>query len=444
MRAKMMAFPRWMVFVGWLTMVAAALVLGCEDDGGSIGIGDDDDNGDDDDTGDDDTAPVDEDGDGYTSDEDCDDTDPALNLDDADGDGFSTCDGDCDDDEAAVYPDAEEICDGLDNDCNPDTDETADSDGDGTSLCDGDCDDEDAEVYPSAQEFCDELDNNCDGQADESCLTDHFEQEGNNQVDVLWVVDNSCSMADEQTVLGTYFPVYYDALNLAGMDYHIAVVTTDNASFQGESFIDPTTPDGADVFADAVSVGTAGSGTERGLMFGYDALEMAVNGTSPNQGFFREAAGLRVIYVSDEPDQSGSWASYLADYRALKGNPDHVILSTICGTDGQVAVACSGNWGNASAGTGYVDVALATSGALGVICDEDWTVVMEDLGLQQSIHLADTFVLAAIPAPATIRVFVNDAEMAAGWAYDGNINAVVIDAAYVPQNGDSVDILYSI
>ena len=51
------------------------------------------------------------DGDGYgnvnvsgnvTAGTDCDDSDSALNSDDYDGDGFSTCDGDCNDYDASI------------------------------------------------------------------------------------------------------------------------------------------------------------------------------------------------------------------------------------------------------------------------------------------------------------------------------------------------------
>jgi len=54
---------------------------------------------------------------------DCDDTDASLNLDDLDGDGYSTCDDDCDDTDPYL--------------------ESADLDGDNSSTCDGDCDDDD-------------------------------------------------------------------------------------------------------------------------------------------------------------------------------------------------------------------------------------------------------------------------------------------------------------
>ena len=56
--------------------------------------------------------------DGYPQAVDCDDNDPLLNLTDTDGDGYSTCTGECDDNDAVVNPDNMEICrDGIDNSC---------------------------------------------------------------------------------------------------------------------------------------------------------------------------------------------------------------------------------------------------------------------------------------------------------------------------------------
>jgi hypothetical protein len=108
------------------------------------------------------------DGDGYTScDGDCNDYDATVIPVDGDGDGFDPCDGDCDDSDADIHPDAEEICDGLDNDCDPTTDEMQDGDGDGFTICTGDCDDDDDQIHPDAIEIMDDgLDNDCDGLID--------------------------------------------------------------------------------------------------------------------------------------------------------------------------------------------------------------------------------------------------------------------------------------
>ena len=65
---------------------------------------------------------------------------PGITCSDADGDGFTTCQGDCDDGRADVHPGADEVCDDVDNDCDGVVDEDAngaDSDFDGVpNACD--------------------------------------------------------------------------------------------------------------------------------------------------------------------------------------------------------------------------------------------------------------------------------------------------------------------
>ncbi|MCO4771438.1 MAG: putative metal-binding motif-containing protein [Deltaproteobacteria bacterium] len=88
-------------------------------------------------------------GEGFSANsEDCDDDDAALNSNDLDGDGVSSCDGDCQDDDASVVP-------------------GVDSDGDGELACFQDCDDTDASIGTNATEVCNQSDDNCDGVPDD-------------------------------------------------------------------------------------------------------------------------------------------------------------------------------------------------------------------------------------------------------------------------------------
>jgi hypothetical protein len=105
--------------------------------------------------------------------------------------GFAAQAGDCNDYLAGVHPGAPERCNGLDDNCNGQTDEGLDAvtvyrdaDGDGYGArgtsdshqgCtmsgyvsnQDDCDDRDKGVHPGAAEVCNNKDDNCDGSTDE-------------------------------------------------------------------------------------------------------------------------------------------------------------------------------------------------------------------------------------------------------------------------------------
>ena len=102
-------------------------------------------------------------------------------------------------------------------------------------------------------------------------------------VDVLWVIDNSCSMADEQEQLTSNFPSFINYFLDSGVDYHIGVISTDldDSSEAGQlrapdgvRFIIPDTEEPETVFEGMATVGIEGSGSEKGRGAAYTAIEL--------------------------------------------------------------------------------------------------------------------------------------------------------------------------
>ncbi len=132
---------------------------------------------------------------------------------DADGATILT---DCDDLDAAVHPEAAETCDGVDNNCDGQTDEgltttwylDADGDGYGDPFTDDedceepggyvtdatDCDDRYAGVHPGAADTCDGVDSDCDGVVDDdSASTWYADADGDGYGDAADPGVSSCS-----------------------------------------------------------------------------------------------------------------------------------------------------------------------------------------------------------------------------------------------------------
>ncbi len=164
-----------------------------------------------------------------------------------------------------------------------------------------------------------------------------------NQVDLLWVVDNSTSMRAEQVELAARFEEFVGALVALNADLHMAVVSTDldeggvfrvepgpttdggcvstpaelaecedleldDRFIRGEDYANDSAA-GIDVdrlsrdFRCIASAGDCGAGFESGLR----AMVLALsddNRAGPNAGFLRDEAFLVVVFLTDEDDCS--------------------------------------------------------------------------------------------------------------------------------------------
>lgn len=234
--------------------------------------------------------------------------------------------------------------------------------------------------------------------------TDVFYQDPASDVDILLVVDNSCSMGPYQDKLSTNFEQFISYFTDANIGYQIGVVTTDvmtlDAGVLRGQVVTPDTPNGAAIFQDMVQVGIDGAGTEMGLESAYLALS-----GSKNPGFLREEASLSVIFVSDEEDASPLPVyEYIRAFEDIKGARSRDIFnaSSLIVTD---EAACTGQ--GSTKGDRYIDMATETNGVIGNICANDFADIVTELSLNAS-RLQDTFYLSSEPDVPTLQVSIDE------------------------------------
>ncbi len=212
--------------------------------------------------------------------------------------------------------------------------------------------------------------------------TDRFwePEEQSNAQDLLFVVDNSCSMSEEQVRLAGIGAALFDMLAEELVDFHVGVTTTDvddpieagklrriNVDGEVYRYIDGDTPHPAAVFSGMVVAGIYGAFDERGRAAAYQLLE--INRDQPrNAGFYREDAALHIIFVSDEDDQSVEPArmAFRDWMRQLKEDEEMVKAHAITGIPGQECAAVF------DPGTEYIRYANWTGGVVFDLCSSYW------------------------------------------------------------------------
>ena len=198
---------------------------------------------------------------------------------------------------------------------------------------------------------------------------DRITQITKQEVDVLWVIDNSCSMIEEQTSLVNNFDAFINYFLDSKLDWHIGVTSTDmtpgdipgnhgTLNMIGDlKFIDENTPNPVQVFSQLASMGTAGSGIEEGVTATYGAIAVH-DGCEHNKGFYREDATLSVVVISDEEDYSTdpTLNEFISWLQALKADSDDVSFSSIvCLSQTPLnGIPCNSPWGYPDVGARYM------------------------------------------------------------------------------------------
>lgn len=305
----------------------------------------------------------------------------------------------------------------------------------------------------------------------------------NNQLDILWVVDNSGSMSPYQDNLTANFNSFISNFVSKGYDFKIAVTGTDaykadptlsgynsgNANLakfrdgagtnrSGIFVILPTTPNLNNVFVTNATLGSNSSGDERA----FSSMRTSLN-SSLNAGFLRPSSFLAVIILSDEDDFSGngrcqncgtdhnynastldsvnSYVNYLDQLTGTTGAARRYNVSNISVIDQQ----CLNQ--NASTGsimgTRYTQLTQATGGVSGSICDASYANTL--VQMQNLIsELSTQFYLTQVPVVNTIVVLVNGNlignDAVNGWTYNSTANSIVFHGSSIPAQGASINV----
>lgn len=259
---------------------------------------------------------------------------------------------------------------------------------------------------------------------------DYWENPVDPPSDILFSVDQSCSMSDDNALLASNFSTFISQLSNYTTDWQIMIANADNGCNNGGIYT-PNVPNYVSSFQSNVQTGGGGSNTEKLLTIVSSAIENTDPGEC-NYGFLRPNAMLHIITVSDEPDQSSySYSTYVNQIIAKKGAPENVRISVIYNPND--------HWGN------YTGAANDTGGLIFDIRNSNWASASNLQLLAEASIISDQYDLNNPALEHTIQVYVNGYEVSlssGNWHYDSAANAVVFDQS-PPQEGDTITITYA-
>lgn len=294
--------------------------------------------------------------------------------------------------------------------------------------------------------------------------TDKYTQQDGGKVDVLFVVDNTASMVEEQPKLYNALPAFAAEAQARGVDLNVAVTTT------GIDAVSDSCPGGArggeagrlfpadntneriltDAMADLggelqrnASVGLCAQVEQ-----GFEAMRRALSDplvsrtddvrtpllNDGNLGFLRDSAGLAVVFVGDEDDRSPDDVdTYVKFLRDLKGRnqPQRVTMYAIAPTENSCGTA-------GGTGTRYAEGVSKTGGEVMSVCSSDYAPLLRTVA-GKAFNPQDSFVLTATPE-GELTVSIDGVVQSSGWRYDSGANAVVFDTT--PPAGAKIAIAY--
>jgi hypothetical protein len=316
--------------------------------------------------------------------------------------------------------------------------------------------------------------------ADFKCQTMPAQASGG-EVDFLWVIDNSGSMADEQTSVANTASKFMDSLITAGVQWRIGVTTTETyllwndppdpiahdkildspTGLRGAGFLRYDENDARQLFEQYVrfdqgciktdgsappNSNVCGTGLEDGLASGYLVLDATTTDVRDSYKR-RNSAKVVVVWVSDEEIQpvklddptipitpeDPRWQpiidGYVAQYQRHEALGYAIVgdqLKEKGGICSQLDSSPSAIEG-AQYGQSYLQVASALDGGSGSICAPDLQPTIDAM-IKEIIGVASVYELDGYPIASSIRVAIDgeikERSNTKGWDYDPKNNTI--------------------
>jgi hypothetical protein len=278
------------------------------------------------------------------------------------------------------------------------------------------------------------------------------ELQGETQVDILWVIDNSGSMDSYQKDLIKNADTFItDFVSKGGLEWKMGILSSSlreppYIGFTTSTPLQWNTPDNVNLFKNAVkSLGTNGDVTER-----FFAPIMTHVPAHPT--FIRPAATLAIIFLTDAPEQSRIPApTFLNFLKSTKVDLKRVVTYGVFAANDFGCQFTDEYW--KYVGSPYEEVIKATNGKVYKLCNTDFGKNLADLGKDLVQRIKRPFVqLRDRPLISSLRVSHKGKELQGGpiesggkWIYDFDLNRVVFhNLDFAPGDNEEVTIGYQI
>ena len=255
-----------------------------------------------------------------------------------------------------------------------------------------------------------------------------------NGVDIIWVIDRSCSMRDDEPRIVMGVEAMMKALPATG--WRLNIISSDPLrTLQYTEF--PLVP--GDTLADAYDLFDAMAAVPSTQEKGFSAAHNYIMNSPDAKFWMRKDAALLVVFVSDEDDQSQVDFPKSQDftdwYGTLRPGGSTFLSSIVHIPPDDSLCSVSTQW----TGDRYIDATNYFGGTVVDICTENWAAGVADATVK--IEPYEEWELFYKPHPISIKVFIDNA-LNTDWHYDEPSNTVIFDV--IPPPASFVEIGYII